>query len=208
MLTSHLDHDGPASLRHTAGAACACTHGCGCDGSEQGCLCPAPRATKATRSTRAARHTGTGQRRRWAGIAAAAAAIGAMTALSACAFTGKRVPPGLDVAAVRLSENAAYRVSYASQPAPVPINQLHRWTLHVATADGRPVTDAQIKVDGDMPQHGHGLPTRPRVTANLGNGDYQVDGIRFQMGGWWVMEFTIDARGRRDVAKFNLMLQP
>jgi hypothetical protein len=205
MPTSHLDHAVPTSMRHTAGAACACSHGCGCDGGEQGCLCPAPRATRTTRATR---HTGTAQRRRWAGIAAAAAAIGAMTALSACAFTGKRVPPGLDVAAVRTSENAAYRVSYASQPAPVPINQLHRWTLHVETADGRPVTDAQIKVDGDMPQHGHGLPTRPRVTANLGNGDYQVDGIRFQMGGWWVMEFTIDAGGRRDVAKFNLMLQP
>jgi hypothetical protein len=198
MRTSHLDHDVSASLRQAAAPACDCTHRCGCDGGDQGCLCAAPAATQAVRST--------GSRRRWAGIAAAAAAIGGMTALSACAFTGRSVPPGLDYAATRTSENAAYRVSYASQPAPVPINKLHRWTLHVETADGRPVTDAQIKVDGDMPQHGHGLPTRPRVTANLGHGDYQVDGIRFQMGGWWVMEFTIDAGGRRDVARFNLML--
>ena len=41
----------------------------------------------------------------------------------------------------------------------------------------------RLKVDGDMPQHGHGLPTRPRVTRNLGNGDYQIEGVKFQMGG-------------------------
>ena len=55
------------------------------------------------------------------------------------------------------------------------------------------MTDAAITVDGDMPQHGHGLPTRPQVTKHLGNGDYLVEGMKFQMGGWWVVDFTIDA---------------
>ena len=36
-----------------------------------------------------------------------------------------------------------------------------------------------------MPQHGHGLPTRPRVTRSLGEGIYEIEGVRFNMGGWW-----------------------
>jgi YtkA-like protein len=108
---------------------------------------------------------------------------------------------------VRMSEKAAYRVSYQSEPARIPVNQMHSWTLHVETAAGQPVTDATVKVDGDMPQHGHGLPTRPRVTRNLGNGDYLVEGMKFQMGGWWVVDFTIDAAGQRDTVRFNLILK-
>jgi hypothetical protein len=139
------------------------------------------------------------------GLAAAFVAVGL---LAGCMHAGaKGVPEGLDYGTVRMSEQAAYRVSYKSEPARVPVNQMHSWTLHVETAAGQPVTDAAVKVDGDMPQHGHGLPTRPRVTRNLGNGDYLVEGMKFQMGGWWVMEFTVASGGRSDVAKFNLMLQ-
>ena len=116
------------------------------------------------------------------------------------------VPAGLDYATVRVSEQGAYRVSYRSDPATVPINRMHSWTLHIETADGRPVTGAAVKVDGDMPQHRHGLPTRPRMTRDLGNGDYLVEGMKFQMGGWWAMDFTVTAGGRTDVARFNLML--
>lgn len=116
-------------------------------------------------------------------------------------------PAGLDYGVQRMSEKAVYRASYKSDTLPVPISRLHTWVLHVETADGRPVADAAVKVDGDMPEHGHGLPTRPRVTRNLGNGDYLVEGVKFQMGGWWVMDFTIDAAGQSDVARFNLMLR-
>ncbi|NRF71183.1 FixH family protein [Aquincola sp. S2] len=125
-------------------------------------------------------------------------------ALGACSAF---MPKNLDYAAARASEQGAYRVSYKSDTTPIPINRLHSWTLHVERPDGRPVTDATVKVDGDMPQHMHGLPTRPRVTRNLGNGDYLVEGIKFQMGGWWVMEFAVTSGERSDVAKFNLMLQ-
>jgi hypothetical protein len=149
-----------------------------------------------------------GQRRRFSlgGLAAAFVAVGLLGGYIQHAGA-KGVPEGLDYATVRMSEQAAYRVSYQSEPARVPVNQMHSWTLHVETAAGQPVTDATVKVDGDMPQHGHGLPTRPRVTRNLGNGDYLVEGMKFQMGGWWVMEFTVASGGRSDIAKFNLMLQ-
>src|SRR5262245_61800999 len=79
---------------------------------------------------------------------------------------------GLDYSTTRLSDNGLFLVSYRSSQGAVAINQIHQWILHVETADGQPVENATITVDGDMPEHGHGLPTRPQVTEYLGNGDY------------------------------------
>jgi hypothetical protein len=117
------------------------------------------------------------------------------------------VPSDLDLSTTRLSNQGVYQVSYTPRRGPIVINQIHAWTIHVATPDGQPVTDAVITVDGDMPQHGHGLPTRPQVTKHLGNGDYLVEGMKFQMGGWWVVDFTIDAHGQRDTVRFNMILK-
>jgi hypothetical protein len=117
------------------------------------------------------------------------------------------VPSDLDYSTTHSSDKGLYNVSYAASTGTVPVNQMHQWTLHVESADGRPVEDATINVDGDMPQHGHGLPTSPRVTKYLGNGDYLVDGMKFQMGGWWLMDFTISAKGQTDAVHFNMMLK-
>jgi hypothetical protein len=117
------------------------------------------------------------------------------------------VPSDLDTSTTRQSDQGLFKVSYTASTGTVPINQIHQWTLHVERADGTPVEDATIAVDGDMPQHGHGLPTRPRVTQNLGNGDYLVDGMKFQMGGWWLMDFNITAGGETDAVHFNMMLK-
>jgi len=117
------------------------------------------------------------------------------------------VPNDLDYSATRVSDNGTLKVSYTVSTGIVPVNQMHQWTLHVETADGHPVEDATISVDGDMPQHGHGLPTQPRVTKYLGNGNYLVDGMKFQMGGWWLMDFTITANGKTDAVHFNMILQ-
>jgi hypothetical protein len=136
-------------------------------------------------------------------VTLAAVALGVMLALGG----GMGVPADLDYATTRLSENGLFRLSFtASEPA-IPINLLHTWALHVETPDGQPVDDAIIAVDGRMPQHGHGLPTRPQVTQNLGGGDYLVEGMKFQMGGWWVIEFDITVDGQTDQVSFNLMLK-
>jgi hypothetical protein len=71
---------------------------------------------------------------------------------------------------------------------------------------GKPVSGAKITVDGGMPQHGHGLPTQPKVTRELGNGAYQVEGVKFNMGGWWVFTFHVDAEAGCDSVTFNLGL--
>jgi hypothetical protein len=81
-------------------------------------------------------------------------------------------------------------------------------TMQVAVRDGngQAVDGAAITVDGGMPQHGHGLPTRPRVTRSLGNGVYVIEGVRFNMGGWWEFRLAIDGKAGADTVTFNLAL--
>ncbi|MEJ2314372.1 MAG: FixH family protein [Nitrospirota bacterium] len=121
--------------------------------------------------------------------------------------THMMVPEGLNVSHIRMSEGGAFRAAFVSEPTPSPINKVHGWMLYVETADGTPVTDAEITISGDMPEHGHGMPTKPRVARNLGGGVYDVEGMKFQMPGWWVVNFTISSGGVEDRVTFNLQLR-
>jgi tetratricopeptide (TPR) repeat protein len=113
---------------------------------------------------------------------------------------------GLDTATLQLSDQGLYRASFRSTLEPVAINRMHSWVLHLETLEGHPVEAASIRVSGGMPEHNHGLPTVPRVTSDLGDGDYLVEGMKFQMNGWWVVTFTIKTTERSDDVTFNLAL--
>lgn len=115
-------------------------------------------------------------------------------------------PESLDTATTQLSDQGTFNVSYSSSLTPIRINQIHAWTVHVETADGQLSDQVEIKVDGGMPQHGHGLPTQPEVTQDLGNGDFLVDGMKFNMPGWWTVTFHITADGQSDSVTFNLIV--
>jgi hypothetical protein len=112
----------------------------------------------------------------------------------------------LNTDTTRTTNNGAFVISFKSQLDPIAIGSMHSWILHVETADGQPVEGATISVGGWMPEHGHGLPTSPQVTQDLGNGDYLVEGLRFQMGGWWEVKFNISADGVEDNVTFNIIL--
>jgi hypothetical protein len=105
-----------------------------------------------------------------------------------------------------VSDAGLFRVSIQSAVDPIPLNSLHAWTIHVETGAGQPVSDAVISIGGGMPAHGHGLPTEPRVTANLGDGDYRVEGMKFHMQGDWVVTFAISAGGKEDIATLEFQL--
>jgi hypothetical protein len=58
--------------------------------------------------------------------------------------------------------------------------QMQTIRVSVRDAEGRAIDEAQISIDGGMPQHGHGLPTRPRVTRHLGDGMYEMRPLRLK----------------------------
>lgn len=121
--------------------------------------------------------------------------------------THAEVPEGLNLSHIRQSRNGSFRVAYISDTVPIPVNRVHGWRLYMETAEGVAVTDAGISIDGNMPEHGHGMPTRPRVGRNLGGGVYELEGMKFQMPGWWVVKFAISSGGVEDNVTFNLMLK-
>lgn len=113
----------------------------------------------------------------------------------------------LDRATIVKSEKGLFTVGYESGTTPIPLNRIHHWTLSVKDKEGTPVTGAAVKVVGDMPEHGHGLPTEPELTEEIEGGRYVIDGIRFSMPGWWVITFHVTAGELMDNASFNLLLQ-
>ena len=108
--------------------------------------------------------------------------------------------------AAYVSQHGLYAVSYESLLKPIAINRMHAWILTVKTTGGDPVEDAEITVDGGMPAHNHGLPTQPRVTENLGDGRYKVEGLRFHMQGHWEMKIGIESGGKSDIVIIPLDL--
>ncbi len=142
---------------------------------------------------------------RWARIVIVILAL-ALVAFAAMMIRMNYVPTDLNTATTQFTEGGSYQVSYDPGQAVIPINQIQMWTIRVMTPDGQPVEDAEITVDGGMPQHGHGLPTAPQVTEYLGDGQYRVEGMKFNMPGWWVIKFDITRNGAKETVTFNLTL--
>ncbi len=112
----------------------------------------------------------------------------ALAAATGCASA----PANLDVSLTRPSVANKYVVTLQPPATPAAINQLHAWQVRLASTTGAPITHARISVDGGMPQHGHGLPTRPQVTQELAAGTYLIEGMKFSMTGWWEIKLAID----------------
>lgn len=104
------------------------------------------------------------------------------------------------------SQRELFVVNYQSELQPVQINKLHAWIIHIENAAGEPVEAAAIEATGGMPLHDHGLPTRPRVTEELGNGDYRLQGMRFHMTGAWEITLLIRAGETEDTVVISLKL--
>jgi hypothetical protein len=114
-----------------------------------------------------------------------------------------------DESTTRVSTAGLYRLSYAPIGGAIPVNRIHSWALHVEGAvDQRPVAGAKISVDGAMPEHRHGLAARPEVSPAQVAGEYTVEGMKFQMYGWWVVSFEVEAPLGADRVAFDLRLRP
>lgn len=134
-----------------------------------------------------------------------AAALAVATTFTGCMLFA-RPPKTLDYSRMRSSESGIYRGTILPAGDSIPQGKLHSWTLHLEDAAGAPVDGASLAVDGGMPQHGHGLPTKPQVRRLAAAGDYLVEGMKFNMGGWWVVKFRVESAAGTDSLVFNLKL--
>jgi hypothetical protein len=131
-----------------------------------------------------------------------APALGVLLAVAGCSTP----PTNLDLAMDKATAHGTYRVALIAPAGPVAINKMHAWQLKVTTPDGQPVHDATVEVDGGMPQHGHGLPTHPRVTREVAPGTYVVEGMKFSMPGWWEVKLDVRTAAGHDNVTFNTVL--
>ncbi len=124
-------------------------------------------------------------------------------------LAGQNLPEGLltQSFSISRSRNIFAHIESASDDGSVPLNQLHEWRLILSSLDGLPVDHALLTFSGHMPGHVHGLPTQPLISATAKPGVYKVSGVKFQMGGWWVIEFAVQMGTENDSLRFNVVLQ-
>ena len=120
--------------------------------------------------------------------------------------TGAKRPAASEFGLGPRSSAAGRYVATLEPATPLRPRQMQTVRVTVRDAEGRAIDEAQISVDGGMPEHGHGLPTRPRVTRSLGDGIYEIEGVRFNMGGWWEFKLAIAGSRGADIVTFNLSL--
>jgi hypothetical protein len=132
------------------------------------------------------------------------------TALAAVTFAlltaACATPKDLDLTLQHPSSEGKFVVRMDPPTTGPAINQMHAWQVRLATPEGQPVSRASIAFDGGMPQHGHGFPTKPRITGEVEPGVYALEGMKFSMTGWWDMRIAIQAGDVTDRAVFNVIV--
>ena len=112
-----------------------------------------------------------------------------------------------DLSKSRATARKQFMVAYQPDIPSIPLNRIHSWKLKVEDMEGKPVSGVKIQIDGDMPEHGHGLPTRPQATREIEPGLYLIEGMKFTMPGWWAVTFYLDSSGETDYVIVNLDLR-
>ena len=131
----------------------------------------------------------------------ASLSVFAIMGTAACA-----TPADLDLSLKHATADGKFVVSLQPPAAAPAINQMHSWGVRVSTPAGQPVSTARIAVGGGMPQHGHGLPTRPLVRPAADDGAYVLEGMKFSMAGWWEIKLAIDTPDGADKVTFNTLV--
>ncbi|MFK8030745.1 MAG: FixH family protein [Gammaproteobacteria bacterium] len=128
------------------------------------------------------------------------------TAIVACSSpTEETTPSASNFTWTQSSQNGIYTVRIEPQEKRIPIGEYHEWVVSLSDNSDQPVTAALIHINGGMPSHGHGLPSQPQI-SELAKGRYRIEGVRFNMGGSWVLKFRIQSSAGQDTAQFKIEL--
>lgn len=133
-------------------------------------------------------------------------AAGGILVLTPAPRAHANVPPDLDQSLEGVTHEGRFHVRMTPMVSPIPLHQIHQWTMEIVDAKGVPVDHATIAIDGGMPEHHHGLPTKPLAKPTGEPGRYEIDGAKFSMKGWWEFKLAIAANGITDSVTFDIVL--
>ncbi len=103
-----------------------------------------------------------------------------------------------------LTRAGRYRIVWSTAPVPLPLSELFVIKARVTDADGAPVSGVTLTVDASMPQHGHGMATRPE-TNEVGPGEFETKGMKFHMPGAWTVHFAVS--GPRGTDRVDVVVE-
>ncbi len=93
----------------------------------------------------------------------------------------------------------------SSEPAP-PAREDNAWVISVRDQEGDPMLGAELTLDPQMPDHGHGSP-REAIVTELGDGQYQAEPISLFMPGFWQIEVAISVGELKESVQFGFCVQ-
>ena len=145
---------------------------------------------------------------RWVGVLTVALLVihTKASAIDAYSKTAQVRPENLDLSTTVASSGYFFNATYHLDKKCAPLNTFHTWRIELLSREGEPMQGVAIEFIADMPEHLHGMMTKPRISELGTPGQYLIEGVRFHMPGWW--EITLDAsRGTgRDLARFNIII--
>lgn len=105
-----------------------------------------------------------------------------------------------------VTSSGFFTVALYPEKGSVPIGDYHTWIIDVKDEHGKEVSNALFNISGGMAAHGHGLPSQPVVSKYLGNGQYLVEGMLFNMVGEWTLFVLIQDGAVNDRKQFDMTL--
>ena len=115
-------------------------------------------------------------------------------------------PGNLDLSTTVQSSGGYFSATYQLDGACPPMNKIHRWVISLRDRSGNPMSGVELVVVADMPEHLHGMTTRPTVSELSTAGTYEAKGMNFHMPGWWKVTLDASRGGGRDLGYFNILV--
>lgn len=134
------------------------------------------------------------RRHRRASLAATALLTGA---------TAFACEPPLRGAEVQRIEGLRHVIAWRA-PHPLPLAEFFALDLAACARDGGALKPP--RVDATMPEHGHGMNYRPRVTT-LGAGRYRANGLLLHMPGRWRLAVAIGQGDRAETLSVPIVVE-
>ena len=97
------------------------------------------------------------------------------------------------------------RAALVDHPASFTAAMPQRWIVRLETSSGAAIPDARVVVDAYMPESGERSRPSP-VTRYVGDGRYEIDGLRFSRSGWWNVSLAVGYARMSDSLAFNLLV--